>query len=238
MPDPERLLEALSQVYKPPFQLVAREIGLVFTTGISPSERVSDDDPEGWEERVERWEIDNFLGMYEDEQRQITIFSRAIDFVSAQMDVKRRQLEYVVRLHEWSHAAFHLAVTQEQSYVLARSMLEKDGETIDAHLMALSQAYNSAEAYVHEQLAQVLTHLVLDRLFHEAKLDEAKKACEALQDLFQSLMRRQPRRYQLEKNLLCLDREVLGKRLGLIIPLLRTGKVRGDQETWDKIISW
>ena len=168
----------------------------------------------------------------------IIIYRKAIDFVSAQMKVDKKRLEYIVRLHEWSHAAFHLTVTQEESGDLARSSVEDDQQAIDAHLAVLLRAYQSVEPYVHEQVAQVLTYLMLDRLVQEATLDEAEKACKSLQEIFQVLMSRQPRRYQLKKSLLDLDPQVLARRLRTIIPLLRAGKIRGDSETWDKIVAW
>ena len=235
----ERLMEARSQVYKPPIQLVSCEIGLHFAIPLSPFESSSDQLPADWEERLERLGIDNFLGKYEERKRQITIFSRAIDFASDQMNVDRMKLEYIVRLHEWSHAAFHLAVTEEESFDVARwSVVEKNEEAIETYFVALTDAYHSAADYVHEQFAQALTYLVLKGLAQEAVLDEAKKDCEALQGIFRSLMRRQASRYKLDESLLSLDRAVLSNRLGLVVPLLRAGKVRGDRETWDKIISW
>ena len=238
MPDPQRLLDALSEIYKPPSHLVTNEVGMSFTTSISPSEMATDDKPEGWEERHERWEIDNFLGMYEHEKRQITIFNKAIDFIATQMKVNRKQLEYVVRLHEWSHATFHVGTTEQMSYTLARANVEDGQQTIDDHLATLTGAYQSVDIYVHEQFAQALTYLTLGRLFREAKLDEAKSACKSLQELFLDLMKRQPHRYRLEKGLLDLDQQVLHRRMGTIVPLLRAGKIQGDRETWDKIISW
>lgn len=233
----ERLIEALSQFLKPP-HLVTEEIGLGFVIGFSPYERTSENSPAGWEHRKERWEIDNFLGKYVPEKREIIIYNKSVDFVSTQMKVDKRHLEYVVRLHEWGHAAFHLAVTQEESFNLTKSSVEQDQQAIDAHLATFARAYQSVKPYVHEQLAQVLTYLMLDRLVREAKLEEAKKAGKSLQELFHALMRRQPRRYQLKKSLLDLKPEVLARRVAMIIPLLRARKIRGDSETWDKILSW
>ena len=236
--DPMRMVEVLIQVYKSPGQLVASEVKLVFSSALPITERNTDDHPQGWEGRNEQWEIDNFLGMYEPEQKQITIFDSAIDFVSDQIGIKNKQLEYVVRLHEWSHAAFHLAVTQDQSCALTKSDLDGNRESIDAKFMELSNSYSSVETYVHEQLAQVLTYLALNRLLDEATLEEARKSCKSLINIFHCLMKRQPHRYQLENNLLQLGQQVLGRRLNSIILLLRTGKVAGDQETWDTIMSW
>ena len=73
MPKHERLLEALSQVVKPPFHLITSEIGLVVATALFPTERPSENNPAGWEERNERWQIDDFLGKYKHEKREIII---------------------------------------------------------------------------------------------------------------------------------------------------------------------
>lgn len=238
MADPRPQLDLLSKICKPPHQLVTGEIGLDFVIGLCPKESSTDDDPPDWEERDELWGIDNFLGKYSAKERQIIIFDKAIDFVSAKLNVNSSRLKYIVRLHEWSHAAFHIAVCQEERYILAKLLSEEDEEKIDTHSKKLLCAYNSTDSYVHEQFAQALTYLALNRLYSDSTLDEARKICESLQDLFQTLMKHQRCSYRLDDRLFNLENEELGKRLGSIIPLLRSGKVRGDQETWDTIIAW
>lgn len=238
MDESERMIETMYQVYRSPREMVASEIALEFPRGLGLDEKTSNDDPPGWADRHEQWEINGFLGMYEHEEKQITIFEKALNFAAAQMEVQEMRLRYVVRVHEWSHAAFHLAVAPVTCIDLERAKGQNESQAIDTYLETQSQAYTLVEEYVHEQLAQVLTYLVLGRLFDEAERGDEKNVCKSLQDLFEVLTRRQPCRYKLQKTLRDLERQVLSKRLGSVIPLLRNGSVKGDKETWDTIMPW
>jgi hypothetical protein len=109
-------LEALSQVFKSPHQLVGAETSLVFPTSMQASENFTDVEPPGWADRDELWSIDSLLGCYDPQQRQITIFKKGIEHVAQKLALPSIEgIEYVIRIHEWGHAVVHLGVDQEKS---------------------------------------------------------------------------------------------------------------------------
>ena len=122
-------MEMMSQVLKHPFQIVSAETGLVFANSLQPSEISSDDNPPGWAKRDEIWTIEELLGLYDSQKRKITIFKKGIEHVAQQLLVKSFYVEYVVRIHEWGHAGFHLGVDQNKSAELAKASLNNDKNT-------------------------------------------------------------------------------------------------------------
>ena len=108
-------LEALAKVIKFPGQLVSAELSLYFAMSMQPSERSTDEEPPGWADRDERWTIDELLGLYEPHKREITLFTKGIEHVAEQLRVKFWSVEYLVRIHEYAHAVFHLGVGHCQS---------------------------------------------------------------------------------------------------------------------------
>jgi hypothetical protein len=101
-------LEALAQFIKSPHNLVSAEVALVFALPMQPSERSVTEDPPGWAHRDELWTIDELLGLYESHKRMITIFTKGIEHVAGQLGVQTFFIEYLVRIHEYAHAVFHL----------------------------------------------------------------------------------------------------------------------------------
>ena len=230
-------MEMMSQVLKHPFQIVSAETGLVFANSLQPSEISSDDNPPGWAKRDEIWTIEELLGLYDSQKRKITIFKKGIEHVAQQLLVKSFYVEYVVRIHEWGHAGFHLGVDQNKSAELAKASLNNDKNTERAMCNKLTEIYSSVDSHVHEQIAQSITWLALEKLRADATIDDVKKACALLLETFNALTLRQPQRYRLDQ-LRHLERNQLQSRLRALIKLIRDGGVRGEQETWDTIMPW
>lgn len=231
------VLEALSQVCQPPFQLVSAEAGLVFATSLAAGERSTDEDPPDWGKRDEGWTIDGLLGLYSAEKREITIYSKGITHAATQLGTTPARLEYVVRLHEWGHAVFHLGVDQGKSFELAKASLANDASVERLTAQKLTETYQSVDHHVHEQMAQALTKLALQDLVQKATIAEAKAACSRLSDTFEALMRRQPPAYRLDK-LDHLGHEQLQRRVRDVIRLVRDAKLGADRQTWDTLMAW
>jgi len=237
MADVLEVFEALSQVFRPRAQLVSAAAGLVFASSLSAGERSTDEDPPEWDKRDEGWTIDGLLGLYVAEKREITIFTKGIAHAAAQLGTTPGRLEYVVRLHEWGHAVFHLGVDQGTSFELAKAGLANDPSVERLTAQKLTETYRSVDDHVHEQIAQALTKLALDELSRKATIEDAKAACSRLSDTFEALMRRQPPAYQLDK-LGHLGREQLQRRVSDVIGLVRGAKLGADRKTWDTLMSW
>lgn len=231
------MLEALSQVHQPPFQLVSSAAGLVFAMSMSPGEQLTEDDPPEWGKRDEGWTIDGLLGVYVADEREITIFSKGIKHAAAQLGTTPERVEYVVRLHEWGHAVFHLGVNQHKSAELAKASLTNDPSMERLTAQELTDTYRSVDPYVHEQIAQALSWLALEELRNKATIDKAKAACAKLSDTFGMLMRRQPSQYRLD-SLRHLGQDQLRRRVHDVIRLVRDEALRADRETWETLMSW
>jgi hypothetical protein len=233
----ETMMKTMSQVLKHPFQLVSAETGLVFASSLQPSEISSDDEPPGWAKRDEIWTIEELLGLYNSQEEKITIFNKGIEYIAQHLLVKPLYVEYIVRIHEWAHAGFHLGVDQNRSVELAKASLNDDKDVERVTREDLTGIYSSVDPYVHEQIAQSITWLALEKLRADATIDDAKEMCALLLETFKKLTLRQPKRYRLDQ-LQHLELIQFQKRLRDLIKLIRDGGVRGDQKTWDTIIPW
>jgi hypothetical protein len=231
------MLEALSQMIKPPHQLVSAQTGLFIPTALQPGESPSEDDPPGWDKREENWTIDELLGQYEAQQREITIFTKGIEHAAPQLATTPSCLEYIVRIHEWAHANFHLGVTPERCVEITKADLRNDEDLLRIAGDGLTADYTSVDPYVHEQIAQSVTWLALEDLRAQAKADKTKEACARLCETFTALTQRQPAVYQVD-HLLHLEREQLRNRLRAVIDLIRNGDVRAYRKAWDTIMPW
>jgi hypothetical protein len=232
-----RLTEALFQVLKPPFQLVCAQTALVFASSMQPGEDTTDDEPAGWAERDERWTIDTLLGLYDPQQRQITIFTKGIEYAASQLHVPSDHVKFIVRIHEWAHAVFHLGVDQETSTALAKASLAGNTNLEKDIGAGLTQNYKSVESYVHEQIAQTITSLALQDLRANASADDAQKTCAALRETFTALTARQPPQYRLD-HLQHLSFDQLRSRVRALIGLMRFDHIKGEQRIWDTIMPW
>jgi hypothetical protein len=230
-------LEAQSEIWKAPMHLVGPPTGRTFAQALQPAETATDEDPPGWNKREEGWSIEELLGQYSPQKRTITLFNKGIEHAARQLDLSVDGLRYVVRLHEWGHAVFHLGVDSDVNAELARAMVADDDNLMVATAEALLRTYTSVEAYVHEQIAQVITRLALERLRASATFEESKIAIETLLACFETLTTRQPAQYQI-RQLRHLGEEQLQRRLQNVIGLIREDSVRGNQKTWDTIMAW
>jgi hypothetical protein len=197
---------------------------------------MSHDVPPGWDKRAEGWTIDELLGCYDALEQKITIFDKGVKHAAGQLGSSPNHLEYVVRIHEWAHAIFHLGVTAERSAALAKASVDNDEELMRVATKELTRSYLSVDSYVHEQIAQAITWLALGTLRAKATVVEAKQTCELLCETFGKLARRQPPEYQLDHLHLADDR--LRSRLRAVIQPIRNGDVRGNRRTWDTIMPW
>jgi hypothetical protein len=154
---------------------------------------MSDADPPQWADRErERWTIDGLLGLYERQPRQITIFTKGIAYAAGKLDCTADALEYIVRNHEWAHAVFHLGVDGETNTLLTKASLDGNARVKSDTLSALTAGFLAVDSFVHEQIAQALTWLVLRKLHEDASLDDARRVCASLGKTFETLTRRQP----------------------------------------------
>lgn len=183
------MIEALSQVCKGPYQMVKEETALVFGTGLEPVEQSSDEDPPQWDRRDEGWAIDGFLGQYEAQTRQITIFDKGISHAAEQLNVNPDQLRYIVRIHEWGHGIFHVGVDEATNVALAKETLKDNHAYRNDLLRMLTGRYGSVEPYVHEQIAQLITWLALEKLRRDARAEAAIAAHDRLKGLFSRLLK-------------------------------------------------
>lgn len=229
-------LNALSQILKISSQLVGDETNLRFPISMTPSEVRSDEDPPAWASRDEQWLIDGLLGMYDANEQRITLFSRGIQYVAAQLRVPEGWVEQIVRIHEWSHAIFHTGVDKEMTTELAKAFNENNVALHTRTVRDLTAVFNSVETYFHEQLAQSITWLSLERIYQSATCDEAKEISGLMIDAFQRLSKRQPPQYDLHK-LKQLTHDQLRNRVGALIELVRSRNALGSQAVWDAIVS-
>lgn len=230
-------LEVMYQVFKSPHQLVCAETTLFFSTSMMPSEEKSDDEPPGWALRDELWTIDELLGVYDSTRRKITIFDKGIGFIAARLGVPAEFIEYIVRIHEYGHAVFHLGVDRPTYDALNRAFLEDSPHWQLDTASVLTAVYASVDPYVHEQIAQLITWLALEQLHSQVSTDRAKTACAKLRDAFDKLMTRQPPAYRLDA-LNHLDAGERRKRLRAIVALIRAGDLHGTPHAWDTLIRW
>ncbi|MDZ4736860.1 MAG: hypothetical protein SGJ07_10990 [Rhodospirillaceae bacterium] len=233
----DELMTALSQIYRPPGQLTGATAGLVFATAMLPGEQTSEDDPPEWDRREEGWTIDGLLGCYDASSSMITIFKKGIDFAAPQIGTTAELLTIIVRLHEWAHATFHLGVDQATSTSLAKASLGNGTLQIEDTCCAMTQAYQAADSYVHEQIAQVLTRLALDDLLVGASVEQAKNSCTEAIAVFERLMRRQPEQYSLDW-VKRLEMDRLRNRLRGFIALTRRRQIEPLRQVWDTVMPW
>ena len=120
---------------------------------------------------------------------------------------------------------------------LAKAFLDNDPSLERNTASGLTVVYSSVDTYVHEQIAQIITRLVLEELGAKASVEGAKIACANLSKTFEKLMRRQPPQYRID-NLQHLEATQLQNRLRALIGLIRNGDVRGTRLVWDTVMRW
>lgn len=237
--DPQILMDAIAQVLRSPVDLASEQTALVFAMSMYPSEVSTDEEPPGWITRDDGWSIDNLLGCYESRLQRITIFNKGVEFIAQKLGIPELRLRHIVSIHEWAHAIFHLGVSQEKSFELAKAAQADDTNGRSITLAELTTAYEAVDPFVHEQIAQIITWLSLQAQLSKATREEAKRGCTSLCETFEALIRRQPRQYRLD-NLRHLDPDHLQRRLRAMIGLIRNRRTCGDEKTWQTIMpqSW
>ena len=172
--------------------------------------------------------IDIFLGTYNSANRSIKLFSENIQKAARLLDCEEEDLEYVVRFHEHAHALIHLGVTEADRWEGL-----KNGRIAASRLKRLTTIYNQIDPFLHEHLAQLVTYQVLKKLSEDSEDHIVYKAAGRMLDIFNNLMRRQPRAYRVEPYL-----EVPLERLRGTIRLIKKEELAGKVEPWREIMSW
>jgi hypothetical protein len=227
--NPERVLEILSDIQKLPYQLIERSVdyGYQFALGKMPKETFSDDEPpKKLREDEETIPIDGYLGLYESEKIQITIFKKGIERAVRILKCKLEHLTYVVRLHEWSHALVHIGVPEGD-----RSKVFKDLSHWEEQLPHMTEIFRSIDYRLHEHLAQLLTYQSLNTLIKEARSDESREVINKILNAFKDLSRRQPPEYQVGDYLGATQSQLITS-----MTLLRNQWLKGVFEAWDMIM--
>lgn len=226
-----KLMDAIAEVYKPPFQLLEHELqGIyLFSTGHYPKEVSTEDDPPiKLGESAEIIPIDEFLGLYSPDKQEIIIFQKGIKEASDKLKINPKHLEFIVRVHEWAHAIFHLGVSENDRYKILR-----DDSYWDVILDTSTKLFKKIEHNLHEYLAQILTLYCVQSLKRASKTDQGKQVLERIEQTFHHLSAHQPSEYQIH-DLLDVPRERILKS----IMLLRNRSLVGRAEPWKTVVTW
>ena len=138
--------------------------------------------------------IDEVLGTYSPDEQKVTVYSKSIALYAAHpLRSEPRQLETIVRLHEYAHAVVHLGITAAEELQLHEfPETETDWQAIregrDCFFKTLNQR-------AHEFLAQAITWSCLG---HPSLVKEQ----DDLRRIFLDLARRQPPVYDIPEDLL------------------------------------
>ncbi len=165
----------------------------------SPTEIYSEDQPTFMPRSAEEEDwipIDVLLGCYRPQNRTIFIFHRNIEHCAThRLHCDVSDLEIVVRLHEYAHALVHLGVFWPEECDVIRDYLRDQETDWKAFLRNRSKAFRSLQSDAHEFLAQILSWVTIG-------VFEPISRRNILQELFVTLMRRQPPEYRLSPDML------------------------------------
>jgi hypothetical protein len=223
-------LEALSQVLRPPYQLVQAGVDnqWIFPGEHFPSEVESKAEPPGKiGDGAEVIPIDEVMGRYDYKRREITIFVKGVDRAAEILKARAVDLTLIVRCHEWSHALLHLGLKDAD-----RLRITSDKPGWAACLEKATYWFGSLERPLHERLAQLLTEYSLQSLAKDALLQEAQSAVARIKTTFETLMQRQPSDYQIHKLAAVPKQRVITS-----IDLLKNGVLTGMQ-AWETVLTW
>lgn len=120
--------------------------------------------------------IDGLLGEYRSSSQEIIIYKKAISLFAGKLGIDNSIVEYIVRVHEYSHALFHLG--NDSSKIIS---------DIDKFNLERNNIYNSLTEQSHEFIAQSLTY---------AALFNGK--CWKETDAFKKMMEKQPEIYRVD----------------------------------------
>jgi hypothetical protein len=229
--NPEKVLEILSDIQKVPYQLIERSFDYEyqFQTGEMPKEMFSDDEPpKRLREDAEIIPIDEYLGLYEPDKMQITIFKKGIEEAVEILKCKSSDLTYIVRLHEWSHGLVHVGLSKDDMAKVSR-----DNNYLNEQFRIMNHVFRSIDDRLHEHLAQLLTYQSLNTLHKEARNEESREVIRRISDTFKDLRRRQPPEYQVEDYLGVTQAQLIKS-----ITMLRNQWLKGVFEAWDMIMKF
>lgn len=170
--------------------------------------------------------IDEFLGSYDPRNQRITLFQSNIEKAAQILDCDAWDLTYVIRYHEYAHAALHLGVIDEeclkaiQNKRFAKSLLQ-----------ALTRTYVNIDPCLHEHIAQLVTYHVLRRLSQSPEHNIVVNAAHRMLVVFNKLMQRQPAHYRVARYL-----STPLERLNLTIRLLKEESLVGTFTAWKDIM--
>lgn len=196
-------MEMLGQVEQNPFCLTHPAVILQGVMGLSmtpsgPVEFFSDDRPisSSKQQSDDLIPIDEVLGRYISKERKIEIFKKNIEHYEKTVFLcYNKELEYLVRIHEYAHALVHLGTSFEvdRSLLLEYPQGEKTNWTEFEDKR--DQLFSAVDTQSHEFLAQILTWSTIKAL-------TANPRTEALRDVFLALMEKQPEDYRVSIDIL------------------------------------
>ena len=225
-----RLVDALAEVKKPPFQVVQGVVdhNWTFAIGHFPSEIPSDEEPPvRLDEHAEVIPIDEFLGRYSPQRQEVKIFRRGIEQAASRLSLPPQDITFLIRLHEWAHALLHLGLPEEN-----RLRVTEDDKLWPETLAKATAAFHALESGLHERLAQLIVHHAVQSLRSEAKHLEAQKLLDRLAQTFQQLTQHAPNDYRIDKYT-AVPRSKFVKS----IELLKSGGLVG-LTAWETVITW
>lgn len=225
------ILEALMDIYKPPFQLLENTLQRTYSFCMHhfPKEiQSSDDPPMKVGKRTDVIPIDECLGFYSPEKQEITIFQKGIKDVSELLGVNHKHLEIVVKIHEWAHAFFHLSVKETERI----EILKDDSNWADVFETS-TELFRDVDFELHEVLTQILTFYCIQDMLQSSKTDRGKRTVEEIERTFNHLSSHQPYEYRIH-DLLDIPRDRILKSFDLLKNRLLVGKLK----PWKTIITW
>lgn len=171
-------------------------------------------------------DIDQYLGCYIPSQAKILIYSENIITSARLIDCTAADLTRIVEYHEYAHAIIHLASSEDE-----RIKALEDKAYIVEGLSHLTQGIQAISESVHEKLAQLITYHAILRLSRDTQNEITKKFAGNLMDSFEKLEKRQSERYQITHL-----KSVPLERIQLSIKLMKDGALRGDLQTWERVM--
>ncbi|MFW6196773.1 MAG: hypothetical protein ACOC5D_05495 [Thermoplasmatota archaeon] len=228
----ECVIGMLDRIPKPP-EILLKKIGLNPPAyGTYPNYLETDDKPpKAIDDRTEIFPIDECLGLYKPDEREIIIFNKGIDKASEIIDCNPLYLKYIVKIHEWSHALIHLGLNLDE-----RNKMNRDDNYREERLKNLTSVYKSFGTKLDEHLAQLLTHYSLQQLENDSTSKDGRKMIGAYKETFKKLNKHQPSKYRIGD---FLEAEgVTQDRVIESIRLLRKGWLKGIFDAWSIVIKW
>lgn len=175
---------------------------------------------------TERLTIDEFLGSYDPSHQQITLFESNIEKAAEVLECRQLDLHYVIRFHEYAHAALHLGVSDAEQLKAIQ-----DKRFTKARLQALTRIYMNIDPCLHEHVAQLVTYHALKRLSDSFEHEIVVNAAHRMLVSFNKLMHRQPAQYRVDRYL-----STPLERLTLTIRLLKEESLVGKFTAWREIM--